>query len=91
MDDDFQFELPNWIIQDNWTTAFILQTLQLQSGALSLVGIVEIVLSLVQSFTELKYFHSVATPALLYHKDTAQDTQWPLLRAFLAFHRFFMA
>ena len=52
MDDDFQFELPNWIIQGNWTTAFILQTLQLQSGALSLVGIVEW-LSLVESFMVL--------------------------------------
>ena len=36
-----------------------------QSGALSLVGIVEIVLSLVVSFVELKYSHSDAsTPAL---------------------------
>ena len=35
-----------------------------QSGPLSLVGIVEIVLSLVESFIELKYFHNVATPAL---------------------------
>ena len=30
-----------------------------QSGALSLVGRVEIVLSLVESFIELKYFHDV--------------------------------
>ena len=35
-----------------------------QSGALSLVGRVEIVLSLVETFIELKYFHDVATPAL---------------------------
>ena len=40
-----------------------------QSGALSLVGRVEIVLSLVESFTELKYFHDVATPAPLCHKE----------------------
>ena len=33
----------------------------LQSGALSLVGRVEIVLSLVESFIELKYFHDVAS------------------------------
>ena len=36
-----------------------------QSGAFSLVRIVEIVLSLVESFIELDYFHSVAMPALL--------------------------
>ena len=35
--------------------------------------------------------HCVATPALLCHKDTAQGTQSPLLRAFLAFHCVFMA
>ena len=40
-----------------------------QSGALSLVGLVEIVLSLVETFIELKYFHDVATPALLCHKE----------------------
>ena len=33
----------------------------MQSGALSLVGIGESVLSLVESFIELKYFHDVAT------------------------------
>ena len=33
-----------------------------QSGALSLVGIAEIVLSLVETFIELKYFHDVAMP-----------------------------
>ena len=49
-----------------------------QSGALSLVGRVEIVLSLVESFIELKYFHDVATPALLCHKELAQGTQRPL-------------
>ena len=43
-----------------------------QSGALSLVGIVEIVLSLVETFIELKYFHDVATPALLCHKEPAR-------------------
>ena len=43
-----------------------------QSGALSLVGIVEILLSLVESFIELKYFYSVATPALLCHKEPAR-------------------
>ena len=36
-----------------------------QSGALSLVGKIEIVLELVESFLELKYFHGIATPALL--------------------------
>ena len=41
-----------------------------QSGALSLlVGIIEIVLSLVEDFIELKYFHDVATPAPLCHKE----------------------
>ena len=44
----------------------------MQSGALSLVGIVEIELSLVESFMELKYFHNVATPALLCHKEPAR-------------------
>ena len=39
----------------------------------------------------LKYFHSVATPALLFNKEPAQGTQSPLLGAFLAFHWFFMA
>ena len=43
-----------------------------QSGALSLVGRIEIVLSLVESFIELKYFHDVATPALLCHKEPAR-------------------
>ena len=43
-----------------------------QSGALSLVGRVEILLSLVQSFIELKYFHDVATPALFCHKEPAR-------------------
>ena len=50
-----------------------------QSGALSLVGIVEIVLSLVESFIELKYFHDVATPALLCHKEPARRIQSLLL------------
>ena len=36
-----------------------------QSGALSLVEIIETWLSLVESFIELKYFHGVAMPALL--------------------------
>ena len=40
-----------------------------QSGALSLVGIVQAWLSLVESFTELTYFRNVATPALLCPKD----------------------
>ena len=35
--------------------------------------------------------HSVATPALLCHKEPAQGTQSPLLGEFLAFHWFFMA
>ena len=52
-----------------------------QSGALSLVGRVEIVLSLVESFIELKYFHDVATPALLCHKEPARRIQSPLLGA----------
>ena len=43
-----------------------------QSGALSLVGIVEAWLSLVESFIELKYFHDVATPALLCHKEACR-------------------
>ena len=43
-----------------------------QSGALSLVGRLEILLSLVESFIELKYFHSDATPALLCHKEPAR-------------------
>ena len=51
----------------------------LQSGALSLVGIVKIVLSLVESFKEMKYFHDVATPALLCHKEPARRIQSPLL------------
>ena len=42
-----------------------------QSGALSLVGRVEILLSLVETFIELKYFHDVAMPALLCHKEPA--------------------
>ena len=44
-----------------------------QRGALSLVGIVEILLSLVESFIELKYFHNVATPALWCHKEPNQS------------------
>ena len=50
----------------------------IQSGALSLVGRVEIVLSLVETFIELKYFHSVATPALLCHKEPARRIQSPI-------------
>ena len=53
----------------------------LQNGALSLVGIFEIVLSLVEIFMELKYFHDVATPALLCHKEPARRIQSPLLGA----------
>ena len=53
----------------------------MQSGALSLVGIVEILLSLVESFIELKYFHIVATPALLCHKEPTRRIQSPLLGA----------
>ena len=49
----------------------------LQSGALSLVGRVEIVLSLVESFIEIKYMHDVATPALLCHKEPARRIQSP--------------
>ena len=52
-----------------------------QSGALSLVGRVEILLSLVESFIQLKYFHGVATPALLCHKEPARRIQSPLLGA----------
>ena len=48
-----------------------------QSGALSLVEIVEILLSLVESFVQLKYFHDVATPALLCHKEPARRIQSP--------------
>ena len=36
-------------------------------------------------------YHSDATPALLCHKEPAQDTKIPLLGAFLAFRWFFMA
>ena len=57
------------------------QRSNIQSGALSLVGIVEIVLSLVEIFIELKYFHDVATPALLCHKELARRIQSPLLGA----------
>ena len=42
-----------------------------QGGALSLVGIVEAWLSLVETFMELKYFYDVAPPALLCHKEPA--------------------
>ena len=35
--------------------------------------------------------HSVATTALLCHKEPAPGTKTPLLGAFLAFHWFFMA
>ena len=53
-----------------------------QSGALSLVGRVEILLSLlVETLRELKYFHDVATPALLCHKEPARHIQGPLLGA----------
>ena len=48
-----------------------------QSGALSLVGRVEIVLPLVESFIELKYFHDVAMPALFCHKEPARRIQSP--------------
>ena len=48
-----------------------------QSGALSLVGIVEIVLSLVETFIEMKYFHNDATPALLCHKEPALASKAP--------------
>ena len=50
-----------------WSKEIILD----QSGAFSLVGIVEIVLSLVKNFIEQKYFYDVATPAPLCHKGTA--------------------
>ena len=40
-----------------------------------MVGRVEIVLSLVESFIELKYFHDVAMPALLCHKEPARSKQ----------------
>ena len=44
-----------------------------------MVGRVEIVLSLVETFIELNYFHGVATPALLCHKEPAPRIQSPLL------------
>ena len=57
-------------------TNFLLNSLSFssekQSGALSLVGRLEILLSLVESFRELKYFHDVATPALLCHKEPSR-------------------
>ena len=61
---------PPWVRPSSWVRAFILfvqtfcwgTTIHFQGGALSLVGIVEIMLSLVESFIELKYFHNVATP-----------------------------
>ena len=34
--------------------------------------------SLVESFIELKYFHGVATPALLCHREPARRIQSPL-------------
>ena len=46
-----------------------------------MVGIVEIVLLLVESFVELKYFQDVATPALLCHKEPARRIQCLLLGA----------
>ena len=58
-----------------------------QSGALSLVGIVEIMLSLVERFIELKYFHSVATPALLCHKEPARRKAPYLLLAGSLWHK----
>ena len=48
------------------------------------------VLSLVETFRVMKYFHSVATPALLCHKDTAQGTQISLLGVLLAFRWFYV-
>ena len=42
-------------------------------------------------FIVMKYFHSDASPALLFHKKPAQGTQSPLLGAFLASRWFFMA
>ena len=62
-----------------------------QSGALSLVGIAEIVLSLVEIFIELKYFHDVATPALLWHKEPARRKIPPTRGILLAPRWFFMA
>ena len=62
-----------------------------QSGPLSLVGIVEAWISLVDSFIELKYFHDVAPPALLCHEEPARRIQSPLLGALLAPRWFFMA
>ena len=48
-------------------------------------------LSLVESFIVRKYFHGVATLALLCHKEATQGTQSPLLKAYLAFHCVFTA
>ena len=56
---------------------FIFVFWEWQSGALSLVGIVEVWLSLVESLIELKYFQDVATPALLCHKEPARRIQSP--------------
>ena len=44
-----------------------------------MVEIIEILLSLVESFIELKYFHDVATSALLCHKEPARRIQSFLL------------
>ena len=44
---------------------------------------VEAWLSLVESFIVLKYFHGVAPPALLCHKEPARRIQSPLLGAYL--------
>ena len=63
----------SWCLSSGWQPS-VSPTRRLtgrQNGALSLVGIVEIVLSLVESFIELKYFHDVAPPALLCHKEPA--------------------
>ena len=43
---------------------------------------VEALLSLVESFIVLKYFHGDATPALLCHKEPAQGTHSTLLGPF---------
>ena len=66
-----------WVEPDVGTQHSVYQFLSdnqeviIQSGALSLVRIVQAWLSLVESFKVFKYFHDVATPTLLCHKEPA--------------------
>ena len=61
------FKYTNKLLIDNLTLYFSVRSYQ--SGPLSLV---EECRGLVESYKVLKYFHDVATPALLRHKEPAQ-------------------